>query len=326
MVKYSASTQEPATVSEDELSSIDNSSKPSAQDPEAPGIGDGDVNNGLNADGTNSEEQSEKTENKEEEDWFEFLAEWIIDLISLAEAVFTTVYFDEDRFGFSVLLLVFTLFPVADSIVKGIATCTDTIWDDYVIDFISEGFQAFLFLYYCSFSELSIFWIPMFMACQVFLKFIIHFREWWNKEPGPVSEDDRCNNIWKGCYTGFSGSCIALQGCLQAFLLLFWQDDSPFRTKKFEITIAVFTWFTEVFSVNRPLKYKDYPQKIITDCIGLGYGIYMYYLCWSWWFSPDIRETFDKVFTMFGIVASVVMTAGLCCRCIQLGNNKTARK
>ena len=50
----------------------------------------------------------------------------IIEIITLAEAIFTTIHIDNERFGYLYVILVFTFLPLGEAIAKLIAFCTKT--------------------------------------------------------------------------------------------------------------------------------------------------------------------------------------------------------
>ncbi|KAL7560635.1 hypothetical protein ACA910_001319 [Epithemia clementina (nom. ined.)] len=214
-----------------------------------------------------------------------FVATWSIQALNLAESLYTTYNFDDERFDFLWIAFTFTCFPWLDSLVKSVAYCTEaTEWDDFVVDLVSEGIQAYLYIYFCSFAIDAKYWLSLLMAGQALLILVVYRKLLWScssslslwcccsSSPGRAREaqqendqpstTENDNNQEKGHRkSGFWWtSAKFFLGCLSkcfvpslfAFLLgsvtiLYFvtQDDSPFQTTQFKVVFAVYAWIIE---------------------------------------------------------------------------------
>ena len=218
------------------------------------------------------------------DDMREFLVQWSIYTINLVEALFTTFFFDETKFPFVTIAVVMTFLPLLDSFCKSLVYVTNTPWDDFVIDLLSEGAQAWIYLYFCNFSQPAKVWIPLFMGLQIALTCVLYSellcpsrghchndtnhqdtdtatttveqsanpstecstRRGIPRSPRPVEELDRQAQFT----VTFVHKCV-LPSVFAVFLgvvpilYFFTQGNSPFHDLHFQLVFATYAWVVE---------------------------------------------------------------------------------
>jgi len=261
---------------------------------------------------------------------FEKAIQWLISLISLAENLFTTYYLDEDKWGAIYLALIFCFEPMLDSIIKQLMFCTECDWDNFIYDLISEGVQCFLYIFFCSYSDEAKLWLPIMMAGQVGLMILLKVKEKCCDEPEEKTDEQKEQQAVMRCITWCQGNCMTLVSSLYPLFFLLYQEEAPYRQKTFEMVLAGNYWLADV--------QLQYQMKALEDAAGgdnsgmfrlqankswtvrfttlgtMAFGVYSAVLAWMYWFSPDIEETFDKVYTMIIMVGSCLY--GPCLPCI----------
>merc|ERR1712224_575081 len=164
-------------------------------------------------------------------------------------------------------------------------------------------------------------------AAQVFLMIVLKVKEKCFDEPAKKDEDQK-----------MLASALRITGCIQAncatvctsifpLFYLLYQEGAPYRQKPFEIALACYYWVADVTMQYQYQAVEEavasgeggkedtdvtrtYAQKksnVISKFANLcqmAFGIYTCVLAWMYWFSDDISETFDKVFTMITMVLS----------------------
>lgn len=251
-------------------------------------------------------------------------------LISLAENLFTTYYFDEDKFGVITIALIFCFEPILDSCVKQLMNCTECSWDNFLYDLISEGLQCFLYIHFCDYTDLSRIAIPAMMAAQVFLIILLKVKEVCCSTAKEETDEQKEAAFMAELLGWIQGNCMTLCTGLLPLLYLLYQEEAPYRQKPFEMALAGYYWTQDVALQYNLKALKDSAtekgqQKVaaimmnksktlkFTQLAQLAFSIYGMVLAWQYWFSPEIDAVFDKVFTMFSMVMSVCV--GICLPC-----------
>jgi len=267
---------------------------------------------------------------------------FFIELLALTEAIYTTIAFDQEKFGFYYIAMVFMFFPMVESIFKLIAYCTLPTWDDILVDVTMEVAQAFLYLYFCSFEKTAMLILLTIMGIQIFFWIIL----WCIKrdDDWKTSEQIAIRSYFC-CVSNCSNIFVNIFG----FLNLLMQINSPFRSLSYEIILAVGAWIAnlnvsymgseleevidDVSEMNEMVQfYLSGNRKgvvgfvnFITSIWVIGITLYNSCLSWIWYYSPEIYQTFDKVMSMINMVSSVIALAGYLCRamCPNFGQQAT---
>jgi hypothetical protein len=264
---------------------------------------------------------------------FEDSVNWIINLISLAENVVTTIYFDEDTFGTINLALVFCFEPILDACVKQLMFCTECDWDNFVYDLISEGIQCFLYLYFCSYNETAKLVLPLMMAAQVFLMIVLKVKEKCCDEPEEKGEEQKAVEGMVRIVGCVQANCMTLCTSIFPLFYLLYQEEAPYRQKSFEIVLACYYWIADIAmqyqfqameeaaggdesKLSTLAQNKSWELKF-ANLSQLAFVVYTSVLAWQYWFSDDIKEDFDKGYTMFTMVMSCIMGCCLPCALLQ---------
>eukprot|EP00931_Biecheleriopsis_adriatica_P091180 TRINITY_DN65081_c0_g1_i1.p1 TRINITY_DN65081_c0_g1~~TRINITY_DN65081_c0_g1_i1.p1 ORF type:complete len:385 (+),score=40.52 TRINITY_DN65081_c0_g1_i1:46-1155(+) len=266
----------------------------------------------------------------------------VINLIKLSENVYTTFFFDEDKFGAIMIALVFCFEPILESIVKQLLTCTECDWVNFIYDLSSEGTQCFLFIYFCNFSEDAKIVLPAMMGSQVLLMIVLQVKKRCVDAP---DEEQTTVGRFMDCVTCCSANCISLVTGLMPLFFLLCQEEAPYRQKPFEVLLASSYWLNDIIlqsyfhhmqEATKGFSRKDFEKLsknfskmqreamkeamrkswVVRICIfgQLAFFIYCSVLAWIYWFSGDIREVFDKVYTMIQMVSSCLIGClPLCC-------------
>ena len=160
---------------------------------------------------------------------------FFIELLTLAEAIYTTIAFDQEKFGFYYIAMVFMFFPMVESLFKLIAYCTLPTWDDILVDVTMEVAQAFLYLYFCSFEKSAMLILLTIMGIQIFFWIIL----WCIKgdDNWKTTEQIATRSLFC-CVSNCSNIFVNIFG----FLNLLMQINSPFRSLTYEIILAVGAW------------------------------------------------------------------------------------
>lgn len=270
-------------------------------------------------------------------------------MISLGENVYTTFYFDEDKFGAMNIALIFCFEPILKAVVKHLCE-----WNSFIYDFVSEGIQCFLFLYFCSYREDAQIILPALMAAQVFLMMVLKVKEKYvDKQPDKQPEDQTDKEMaakepkeeisdkafWKGCnvirivFTGLATG-------LPPLFYLCYQDEAPYRQKQFEVVLTCYYWvaglsiqYRQQVMVQAVAEPDSIDGKKLVAMAGrirwpdwcqLAFVVYVNVLAWMYWFSGDMEANFDHVFTMITMVTSCstpFFACGLCCRYVILSGS-----
>lgn len=258
--------------------------------------------------------------------YFEDGCNTVIMLLSLVENLFTTYYFDEDKFGVVPLVLVFCFEPILDSIVKQLMNCTECDWDNFLYDLISEGIQCFLFIHFCDYSDISKLILPLLMAGQVLIMIVCKIKEKVCEEKTEEKTEKQKEDEYKvNCAIWFHSNLTTLVLGLLPLFYLAYQEVAPYRQKPFEMILTGYYWSKEVEvqlyleaarevavggdsmklrdSMRLQMAHISWTLKFTRLC-KLAFFVYIHVLAWMYWFSPDIEEVFDKVFTMITMISS----------------------
>ena len=263
-----------------------------------------------------------------------YWADLIILVLDLAEGIITTIHFDEDTFGMWHLALFWVCWNFAYELVLHYAKKIKWIWLDCLLKCLGEIAQCVLYVYFC--SEDAGMTVPLIVmaCCQIVLKLIGTVmemnREQEDEELGNLENVGMISSIMTHC-SGLLCCCFAetkrksaveklleiqdkveklsrspygafVQGLLSLFPL-FYQEESPFRAKWYEVTMCVVLWLS---SLMRSLQVKSSGSDdralggltIGIEILSTGWAAFRVCLNWFWGFSPELSAQFDRVVTV----------------------------
>lgn len=253
-------------------------------------------------------------------DCFARSVNFVIQLVSLGENLFTTYYFDEEYFTPIYLALIFCFEPIIESCIKQLLNCTECDWDNFIFDILSEGLQCFLYIFFCSYSDEAKLWLPIMMAVQVFLMIVLKIKEKCCDAEEQLTQEQKDAASVMQCFSWCQGNCVTLVTSLFPLFFLLYQADAPYRQKTFEMILTGNYWLADVSMQNQMQAMEDAAKGDSSRMLKMASGaswtvkittlgqvafmIYTYVLAWMYWFSPEIDKTFDKVYTMITMVSS----------------------
>lgn len=269
------------------------------------------------------------------------LAEWAIDGISLAEAILTVMYFDEDTFNPVVINVVFMFEPIVTTVVKVmIQTCfPDLLFPVLLWGGISEAVQCFLYLYFSNYADEVLLLLPLLGGIQVFMMTMIYLWEaWCKKEDTDSQEDKQAKACTEGCAEINAVCSLSIAAGVLPLICLTLQEEAPHREKSFEFVLAVYYWIIGIAG-SEAKRLKERMMQIAGGQRNMGFSagvgtavsgvvlvlqflaviaflVYMNILSWSWWFDDEINKTWDKVYMMMQMVAGIVFGLTCCCLCV----------
>jgi hypothetical protein len=259
---------------------------------------------------------------------------WLINLIAVAENLYTVFQFDEDKFGAMYIALVLYIDPIATMVMKRY----QAKWGQLTSDISQEGCSCFLFMWFCNFEEEAVIVLIAMTAVQVLLIVVLYVKENCIVAPEDTSKNAVMNGAgWKNVTCCFSLSAYIVYGGIPLPYLLY-QDEAPFRQKPFEVVLACWLWlndlgmqaqykkleetlqgigdnFEDAEKANEAIAeaVKNMPPTRVMQFTRLSqpaFFVYLSVLAWMYWFSDDIGADFDKGYTMFTMVMTSIM---VCC-------------
>eukprot|EP00450_Noctiluca_scintillans_P000031 CAMPEP_0194493144 /NCGR_PEP_ID=MMETSP0253-20130528/11461_1 /TAXON_ID=2966 /ORGANISM="Noctiluca scintillans" /LENGTH=311 /DNA_ID=CAMNT_0039334097 /DNA_START=18 /DNA_END=953 /DNA_ORIENTATION=- len=268
------------------------------------------------------------------------LAEWAIDGISLAEAILTVMYFDEDTYDPVVINVVFMFEPIVTTVVKVmIQTCfPDLLFPVLLWGYISEAVQCFLYLYFSNYVDEVLLLLPLLGGIQVFMMTMIYLWEALCKKKDTDSkEDKRVKACTEGCAEINVVCGLSIAAGVLPLICLTLQEEAPHREKSFEFVLAVYYWIigiagSEAKRLQERMKQIAGGERTMGFSAGVGnavsgvvmvlqllavvaFLVYMNFLSWSWWFDDEINKTWDKVYMMMQMVGGIIFGVICCCIC-----------
>mmetsp|Transcript_64671 Transcript_64671/g.171208 ORF Transcript_64671/g.171208 Transcript_64671/m.171208 type:complete len:313 (-) Transcript_64671:74-1012(-) len=270
------------------------------------------------------------------------LAEWAIDGISLAEAILTVMYFDEDTYDPVVINVVFMFEPIVTTVVKVmIQTCfPDLLFPVLLWGYISEAVQCFLYLYFSNYVDEVLLLLPLLGGIQVFMMTLIYLSEASCKqeEDHETSQEKLAQNVFGGCAEIQAVIALSVAAGTLPLICLTLQEEAPHRRNTFGFVLAVYYWLVgvaasegrmfqesvwQMVSGKRPKGFSTHVGSAVSIMVlvlqllaGIAFLVYMNVLSWIWWFDDEISKTWDKVYMMMQMVSGIVVGACCCCGCV----------
>jgi hypothetical protein len=271
---------------------------------------------------------------------------WVMNLCSLAENVYTTLYFDDGRFHIIFIAMVFCFEPILDACVKQLLNCTKCDWHNFLYDLLSQGGKCFLYIYFCSFAEMAVYVLAALMGGQVLTIIALKVKQKCMDSAEEIYERERERELavaaqcMRAVWCVSSNSFTLFSSLFALAYLLYQDEEAPYRQKSFEIVLACYFWVCDIGL--------QYQFKALLDAVGpagkasiramlqcrsitvmlaqvaqLGFAVYVAVLAWMYWFSTDIEETFDKVYTIATMVLSCIegivftsVAVSMLCKCV----------
>eukprot|EP00931_Biecheleriopsis_adriatica_P060048 TRINITY_DN36034_c0_g1_i1.p1 TRINITY_DN36034_c0_g1~~TRINITY_DN36034_c0_g1_i1.p1 ORF type:complete len:320 (-),score=48.20 TRINITY_DN36034_c0_g1_i1:168-1058(-) len=254
---------------------------------------------------------------------------WLINLITLAENLYTVFKFDEDKFGAMTIAVVLYCEPIYMMLTKN----SRSKFGIFISDLMQEVGFCIIFMYFCSFTEDAVIVLPAMGAVQVLLSVVLYVKENCIVTPQATTK----NQIIKTAKCCASLFFYLIFGAIPLPYLLC-QDEAPFRQKPFEVVLTCYLWFSDIGmqaqnqkleeilkgfgdtfedaqEANEAIKNmnKNMPDSRVMQFAKMtqpAFFVYTSVLAWMYWFSGDIETDFDKGYTMFTMVMCSIM---VCC-------------
>jgi hypothetical protein len=270
------------------------------------------------------------------------IAEWAIDGLSLAEAILTVIYFDEDTFNPFVINVVFMFEPIVTTVVKVvIQTCAPNLLFPVLMwGYMSEAAQCFLYLYFSNYADEVLLLLPLLGGIQVFMMTMIYLWEACCKadeEETETKDVQRANACMAGCGEIQAVISLSVLAGVLPLICLTLQEEAPHREKSFEFVLAVYYWIigvaasegkrlqeraTQILSGKRDMGLSAGVGTAVSTVTvalqilaGIAFMVYMNVLSWTWWFDDEIDKTWDKVYMMMQMVGGIMVGLTCCCMC-----------
>ena len=231
--------------------------------------------------------------------------------------------------------------PIVDNILKFLMKFTETEWDDFAYDIVSEGVQCWLFIFFSSYSTAACFWFPIFCGVQVAMLILSKVLE-LGMPKSDAESNDVLENCCTQCYECCNSSCLVISSSITPLFLTLYQNNAPFRSNSFDVALTCFYWLQGLTTMlqNSALKSVGLTNTLQTNSLriqyawylklfrmflGVGFNFYMYILAWIYWESGDIIEDFDYGYTLFLIIIGSIFFGGLfCILCYLFGPSKNS--
>ena len=205
--------------------------------------------------------------------------------------------------------------PIIDNIFKVLMKCTETEWDDFAYDIVSEGVQCWLFIFFSSYSTAACFWFPIFCGVQVAMLILSKVLE-LGMPKSDAESNDVLENCCTQCYECCNSSCLVISSSITPLFLTLYQNNAPFRSNSFDVVLTCYYWLQGLtFMLQNPgleSGEKDFRDDLRVLLTG-GFNFYTYILAWIYWESGDIIEDFDYGYTLFLIIIGSIFFGGLFC-------------
>jgi len=222
---------------------------------------------------------------------------------------------------------VFLLEPIADNIFKFLMKCTETKWDDFAYDIVSEGVQCWLFIHFSSYSTAACLWFPVFCGVQVamlILSKVLELCEASNAKSDAEKEEEQSNELGMSCMDCCNANAIVISSSITPLFLTLYQNNAPFRSASFDVVLTCFYWIGGLGGVlqnsmmhelieNGSIEQKGQCEKLgkLLKFLSFAFNFYMCVLAWIYWDSGDIEEDFDH-----GYMLHIIITGSILCGCL----------
>ena len=211
--------------------------------------------------------------------------------------------------------------PLIDSSFKFAMKSTKTEWDDFAYDILSEFLQAYLFVYFSSYTPVAVMGFSIFCGIQVFLlvvqKVLDIYYAWAPDAPkGPKTAEELAaedaedvKDDESACMQCGVGGFVTIFVTLMPLGLTAMQQDSPFHTQSFEVVLTVYFWvigimvslaMAQLDELFHGIIVSEITMRQIQKTVGVvavfAYFMmwYMYVLNWTWSQSPLIEAGYDQ--------------------------------
>ena len=278
-----------------------------------------------------------------------YWADLIILVLDLVEGIITTIHFDEDTYGMWHLALFWVCWNFVYELALHYAKKTKCLWDDCLLKCLAELGQCVLYAYFCSEDAGMTVPLVVMACCQIVLKLIGTVMEMSHeqkdeelgkqKNVGIVSSimthcsrllcccfvetkrqsavekfleiQDKVEKLSRSPYGAFG------QGLLSLFPL-FYQEESPFRAKWYEVTFCVVLWLSSLMRTQR-VKLSGIDNHTVErltlgiEILSTGWAAFRVCLNWFWGFSPELSAHFDRIVTVILMASPVWMLCLIWC-------------
>ena len=249
--------------------------------------------------------------------------------INLVGAILAAIFFDEDAHGVHLLALVWAGYAFGDGLLVVAAkrwTCCH-LWGECLLRVLMEAGQGALYVYFCRADDAMMWLFIVLVAIQILLKLIetmLSYKASTKDEVKTLDASDETQHIVP--VTGLADSCTCCRpdylklvlhlvaDILIGVLPLLFQKESPFRDKWYQIYVCVMIWWKPLLL--RLLPLADTGRTTRLFCFNLVTSFLLYTgMVWSWGLSPNLLATWDRVYTIIGMVFSSLICLGCCCAC-----------